>query len=444
MAEAKKIIGRSVFDSRQTEKNKWLNRRGQAIDFYRGDVVDLIKKSFPSSWHLVPLYTNNMTKRVIDRISLVYTEPVIRHVDNVHYAGVTSMKDQDLLFAERMTNLLNIILIKASWRNGEIRYDFIDDFEIVTDENDKNKIVSVSFPLGAPSNILGSIDDIWEMWTEDEIITFKNTFGADKVIIKTEENPFLTLPFVVVKTQEGRFSLTDIEPAADLAGCNAAVNVNITDVNLNIHLRSAGQPYIIGGPVVSDNDPPVEMSGDTMMSIPTNPEGTTSVGILSPDDTVEGIRNNIITQYRMVAQNYHLSTAFVEGNEQATSGVALRIRNEELRDHRKQSITLWRNVENKLYNIERQIIFTNLDVTLPHEFSVDFGEKVVILTQAEVEAQNKFDLELGLITGAQILQRRDPDRFETLDEYQEFIDENKRVNAGSADAVSLNDILQSE
>ena len=148
----------------------------------------------------------------------------------------------------------------------------------------------------------------------------------------------------------------------------------------------------------------------------------------------------------MVAQNYHLSNAFVEGNEQATSGVSLRIRNEELRDFRKESVQTWRDIEDKIYDIERQIVFTNTGITLPSDFSVDFGEKAVILTQDEVEKQNIFDLEHNMITPAQILQRRDKDRFDTLQEYQDFIDENAEVNnpvvPADESVISLNDVLQ--
>lgn len=437
------LLKRALFDLRQKGKKQWLGRREKAVDYYRGEVTEYTQKYFDVSMHdKIPFNNINITKRVVDRISLVYSEPAKRNVDDKNYAKYTKNKNNDLLHAERMTNLLNLVLIKVSWRGEGFEYDIIRDFEVETDQFKKDKIVRVSFPLAAGSTVLGNTDDVWEQWSEDAIITFNNGTGA---IISEEENMLHTLPFVVAKTTDGRHSFTDIEPATDLVSGNEAINTATANLNANIHFQSFGMTYAVGVPAGEGGGAPdVHMGPDQMTIIP-GAAGDVNVGVLSPPDTVTSVKEAITMQYRLVSQNYHLSSAFVEGNTQAESGTALRTRNEELRDFRKESIAIWRDIENKIYNVERQMLFTWFGIELPDDFFVDFGEKEVILNQSEVESQNNFDLEHGLITPAQILQRRDPDKFKTLDEYQTFIDENKAVNAGpeAAPAVDLNSILQS-
>lgn len=442
MSLGTELLTRALFDLRQRGKMQWLARRNKAMDYYRGDVLEYTQSKFAADKRdKITFSNNNFTKRIIDRISLVYSEPALRDVDNAKYFQVTKNKNKDLLHAERMTNLLNLILLKISWRDGKFDYDIVRDFEVEMHPVIKNKIIRVSFPLATCSAVLGGNgEDVWQQWEEDEIITFNN---ATKKVLHTEQNVFGVMPFVVVKTTEGLFSFTDIEPSTDLYSMNEAVNVATANMWYNIHLRSFGILYSIGGPEDEEgNALPIEIGPDTMLSLPGGDSGEVTIGMLDGKDSVESITKGITAQYRMVAANYHLTTAFVEGNESATSGTALRIRNSELVDFRKESVVLWRDVEDKIYEIERVILKTFNIATLPEEFSVDFQEKAVILNQSEAESQNNWDLEMGVTTVAQIYQRRNPDLFETLEEYQEQIDENKKTNAGS-EAVSLNDVLQS-
>lgn len=431
------LIARSIHDLRQKAKRQWLGRREKAVEYYHGDVLDYTQSYFGEDMYSkIPFSNNNITKRIIDRISLVYSEPTIRDVDNKTYSELTREKSSDLLHAERMVNLLNLILLKVSWRDDVFRYDTIRDFEI---EIVGNTITKVSFPLSTPTAMDSRTNVIYEQWSPETIITH----DENRKVISEEVNELGILPFIAVKTTEGRLSFTDIECASDLYSTNEAINVATANLNANIHFQSFGMAYVVGAPADEDGTAPsIGMGPDKLTVIP-GTSSEVSVGILSPPDTVSSVKDGIVAQYRMVAQNYHLSSAFVEGNTQAESGVALRTRNQELNSFRKESIVLWRNAENKLYNIERQFLSIFQGITLPEAFNVDFGEGEIILSQSEQESQNNWDLEHGLITAAQILQRRDPDRFDTLDEYQKFIDDNKVVNTGVVEeSISLNSILQ--
>ena len=434
------LLKRSLFDLRQRGKNQWLERRGKALDYYRGEVDDFTKKYFRADKHnLIPFSNNNVTKRIIDRISLVYSEPAVRNVDNDIYSDLTQKKNVDLLHAERMTNLLNINILKVSLRPNEFRYKIIRDFEIETDAD--GNIFSVAYPIGAGPAILGSTSDLWEQWDIDNITVFNNGTGQ---VVSKEENPFGIIPFVIPRTTEGRYSFTDVEPATDLVGFNEAINVNEANLNFNIHFQSFSKLIITGvDQDTADNAPKIDTGPDAALLLTGTSD--TNVSLLSPNDTIASVGNEITRKAKTIAGNYHLTTAFLEGQESAQSGVALRIRNEELRAFRKESVILWGDMENQIYNIERQMMFMFDGTTLPEEFSVDFKEKEAVFTQTEQEAQDNHDLMLNITTPAMLLQRDDPDKFDTPEEYQEFIDTNKAINnpAEVNTTLDLNSVLQS-
>ena len=87
-------------------------------------------------------------------------------------------------------------------------------------------------------------------------------------------------------------------------------------------------------------------------------------------------------------------------------------------------------VEHDIYAIEREILRVEANLKLPEEFSVDFSEAVSEeLTQAEQQAKWDWDLEHNMTTEAQIAMERDPDRFDSIEDAQAFIDGNKATKA---------------
>ena len=69
----------SKWNVNQQRKNKWKQDRYEAIDYYNGNTKDYTNKFFSTST-LNKIVTGNIniTKRVIDRVSLVYMTPPIR------------------------------------------------------------------------------------------------------------------------------------------------------------------------------------------------------------------------------------------------------------------------------------------------------------------------------------------------------------------------------
>ena len=115
IAELSVLISR--WNVNQQRKNKWKQSRYEALDYYNGKTLDYTSKYFSTSTLSKVVSGNiNITKRVIDRISLVYMQPPIRTYTNEDVVDFFVEKDQKLQRLERITNLLDAVLLKPCWR----------------------------------------------------------------------------------------------------------------------------------------------------------------------------------------------------------------------------------------------------------------------------------------------------------------------------------------
>ena len=117
----------SRWDVSQQRKNKWKQSRYEALDYYNGDTNDYTSKYFnASTLNKIVTGNINITKRVIDRISLVYMTPPIRTYSNEDVVDFFVDKDLKLQRLERITNLLDAVLLKPCWRIKEDGYGCIE------------------------------------------------------------------------------------------------------------------------------------------------------------------------------------------------------------------------------------------------------------------------------------------------------------------------------
>ena len=128
----------------------------------------------------------------------------------------------------------------------------------------------------------------------------------------------------------------------------------------------------------------------------------------------------------MLAQNYHLTTGFVEGTT-AESGIAHKLRNQELMEERKSDVERWRNVEKSLFDIEKEILRVDAGIDAGDLVNVDYSESVNYLTEDEQQKRDDWDLSKGLIDKADILVRRNPDW--TREDAEQFLDDRKTKGA---------------
>lgn len=417
----------------------WFNARDKALKYYNGNVNEFTKLKLSDNMiRNITLPNNNITKRIVDRISLVYIEDATRKVDSDVYQAAIKNKDAHLLIAERRTNLLNLIALKISWRHDAFQYDTLEVFHPEFDD-DPLVPTAISFPLAVRSNVNNTKAVVWQRWTAD---TIEEIDTSGKVVSQIE-NELGLLPFVYPVTEKPQDGFLKIDPADDLVEMNEVLNVMLSDLILAIRYQSAPTVYIIGAD--EDSELEVPTGPDQWVNITAHGGEKPQVGVLDASPQIESVTKTIAHIYGTIAQNYHLPVGFVEGQPQAESGIALRVRNTELLDNRKGDVKRWRTLENEIYVIERKIIEARLDKKIQEEFSVDFGEHSLVLTRAEQRDDDEWQLERNMITPAQILVRDDPDNHHTEKEAQKFINDNAAkvdtTQPVDTQAVTLADVL---
>ena len=412
----------SKWDIKQQRKNKWKQERYEALDYYNGNTLDYTSKYFSdSTLDKVVAGNINISKRVIDRISLVYMTPPVRAYTKEDIDTYFIEKDLKLQRLERITNLLDAVLLKPCWRTKEdgsgcIEYDIISDYEPIFGD-DPLKPEAIVYPITSKSTVLDNTPELWVYWDSENTFTFDNNgkmYGEDDN--PDMINPYGVLPFVEC-FREGKpeFSYLDTNASKDLIATNLAINVAETNKNANVMFQSFGYLFVNGAGIDKDT---MQIGQDKINYL--GVDG--SISIVSPPNAIPALDESIQSSYKMLAQNYHLPISFVEGTT-AASGVALKMRNIELTDERKSDVTRWRDIEYKLFDLERLMIAVEVGQDAGDLEDVDFSESVEVLNDQEQRDKWDWELSKGLIDLADILMQKNPDL--NREEAEEILAEKK-------------------
>ena len=420
------LVLNAKYDASQKRKNQWKQSRLDALEYYKGRSLPYTMDYFDSSlFEKVPSANVNVTKRIIDRVSLVYMKPPKRIYSKEDTPLMFHHKDSKLQRAERMCNLLDAVLIKPCMRYNDknemqIEYDIIFDYEPIFGE-DPLKPEAIVYPIASKDTVLDNTPELWVYWDKEHTYTFDNN-GK----IYTDEmnpdmiNPYGVLPFVECwRDGKPESSYLDTDASSDLIQTNTLINVAETNKNANIMFQSFGYIYVNGSMIEKDD---LEVGPDKISFL--GADGTMS--LVTPPNTVESITGAVSTAYKMLAQNYHIDISFVEGTT-AQSGVAIKLRNQELTDSRISDVIKWREVERQLFELERLMIAVDFGKDAGELEKIDFEESMEVLSDDEQRAKWDWELSKGLIDEADILMQKDPDRFDTREVAQEYLQERGNI-----------------
>ena len=430
----------SKFDIKQKQKNQWKQSRYEALDYYNGNTSEYVSQYFSASTLSKVVAGNiNITKRVIDRISLVYMQPPVRTYTKDDVTDFFIEKDQKLQRLERMTNLLDAVLLKPVWRTKDdgyncIEYDIITDYEPIFGD-DPLKPEAIVYPITSKASVLDTTPDLWAYWDKENTFTFDDT-GK---MYTTDDNPDMVNPYGVLPFvecfREGKpeFSYLDTNACNDLISTNLSVNVSETNKNANVMFQSFGYLFVNGSGIDKDT---MTVGQDKINYL--GVDG--SISIVSPPNAIPALDGSIQSSYKMLAQNYHLPISFVEGTT-AASGVALKMRNMELTDDRKSDIARWRDIEFKLFELERLMIAVEEGKDAGDLEDVDFSESVEVLSDKEQREKWDWELSHGLIDKADILMQQNPDL--TREEAEDYLFDRQQVEMVDADEETPENTLLS-
>lgn len=416
----KLAVEQSKMDWQQKEKDLWNEKRTIAYNYYKGRTEAYTSKYFADTLlDKIPSSNVNMTRRIINRISLVYMQPPIRHYSIEDIPNLFHDKDNKLQRLERLTNLLEVMLIKPTWRNEQIEYDLIRDWEPLFANDDPLTPIAITYPISTKDTVMDTTPELMAYWDED------NHFIYDKngKMYKDEENPdmlnpYHVLPFIEVYAEgkpEASYFDTDASPS--LISTNLALNVAETNKNANIMFQSFGYPYITGSNLEKDK---IEVGQDKITFL--GHDGQFNIAV--PPNSIPAITESVNESYKMLALNYHLTAAFVEGTT-AASGISIRLRNQELMDARRGDVIKYNELEHKLFALESIIIDTHLKRDAGELINVNYEESTEILTDQEQRDKWDWEMAIGKKDLADVLMESDPDMFTDRGEALAYIKERK-------------------
>ena len=435
------LVLQAKYDAGQQRKNKWKVARLDALEYYKGRSLPYTQNYFDDTlFDKVPAANINVTKRIIDRISLVYMKPPKRIYTNEQTPEMFHHKDFKMQRAERITNLLDGVLIKPCMRfndNNEqqIEYDIIHDYEPMFGDDPLNPI-AITYPIATKDSVVDDTGKLWVYWDKE------NTFTYDEngKIYTDEDNPDMINPYGVLPFvecwREGKpeSSYMDTDPSSDLIQTNTMINVAETNKNANIMFQSFGYIYVNGSQIEKDT---MEIGPDKISFLGVDGQ----MNIVTPPNTVDSINTSITTAYKMLAQNYHIDISFVEGTT-AQSGVAIKLRNQELTDERISDVIRWQEVEKELFELERLMIAIDMGKDAGELEQVDFEETMEVLSDAEQRDKWDWELSKGLIDEADILMQKDPDRYTDRETAQEYLQERGKVVEVESEEGTEGSLLQ--
>ena len=405
-------------------KKRWMMSRDKAYDYYKGRTEAYTKSYYEGSDIIksVVCPNNNITKRIIDRISLVYMKAPIREYSNEKTPDMFYQKNFKMQRAEKLCNLLECILLKPTWRNERIEYDIIRDWEPLFYDDDPLNPSAITYPLSVRSTVLDTTPELWAYWDADNHFIWEK--GTGKKIVSEDNpemaNPYQILPFVeCYRDGKPESSYFDTDASPSLIATNEQINQATFNMNANNQYQSFGYGYVNGSNIEKDK---LEIGQDKWAFL--GHDGT--LNMVAPPNSVPALVDSINFSYKMLAQNYHLSVSFVEGTT-AESGVALRLRNQELMDSRRSDVERWKRIEYDLFGVEERIIAVEQGRDAGFLLGIDYEESTEILSEEEQRAKWDWEKANGHIDDADILMQKDPDKFPERQDALDYLAERSGV-----------------
>ena len=392
------------------DKNK-----NMCIDYYQyANTERYIGKYFSGSLQAeIPLYTVNMTRRLIDRISLVYKDRPERTIEDERYFDIASDKDYSLKKVERIHNLLGTVALQVIWKDDKFLYVPRFTFEPVFDADDPMNPIGIIYPAQkTQDSIYQTQEDEFIYWSAES--HFRFDIKGNIIHINDEDlNPYRVLPFVFLQPNHQIDEFLNEGRGKDICKANCQIDVAMT--MLQHHIRKAGGQYVIEGQVDTNN---IELGLNKVVVIDNG-----SMSNLNPNIDINSIIEGIKFQLQQVAINHHLSFDF--GINGSKSGVALKIENVELLEQREDDVEKYNRLEQDLYKVEKVIADIEANISLPEDISVNYTE--VNFPDPERDREEwEWKFKHGLADKLDWLMANDPDGFPTREDAQLYLTERRK------------------
>ncbi len=407
--------------------NKYLNEveekreaeRIKLIKYYEHNSTDIYVKEYFKGTSLaqIPVFTQSLTKRVVNQRALVYKKNPTVAADE-KYLDLTQGLDKQRRQLEKLTFLLGTMCFRSKvitdelTQSDRLAYDPIPLFKPYFLPGESEPF-GVSYPL---YNYGGARDGqtAHAVWTKtyngkqgEHFIYYDNKAIPAKKPNGEENsemiNPYDILPFTFTHREPQIAGDFWVEGATDIVKANHQLDIGMTELALAYRFDAVGIKWIKGVDDVADEMP----SGTDKFIIIPHEADIGRLGSASLDQLIETLK--YMTEVPL--HNNFLVVKWADKG-QAKSGIALTIENLDNLEQREASVLdTWRSWEDKRFKVDQRLLDVH-GIKVSDEYYVNFAEPTPPMSKEEERDQWDWELDRGFATAEDYFRWKNPDMSE--------------------------------
>ena len=397
----------------------------KCLDYYAGDnTAQYIEDRFSTdAFQEIPVSEFNVTRRMIDRMSRIYTLGAERNV-NEKYDSMIAKKPHKMKHVEKMTRLVGSIATQVVFKQSpEPPFDYnpVYYFEAYFDD-DPFVPYAITYPMVQNVYDVSNTDKLQYCYFDHEV---KIIYDEDGNQLFEQFHNYGILPFVFTH-REHHLNEFFVAGAYDIVAANEQVNILLTEAALGMRFQMFGQ-YVIEG--MYEEEKLMRAGSNEIMVVPE----PARLDIKSPQANVREAIDLVKAILDLTAQNNHLWITFAEDgkSDRPSSGIALKIKDLERFEDFQDDVELWEAYEREFYDVEKTIADMN-NIKLPNEIGLKFNEPEYPMSAQDQIAMDTFMLENNLISQKDLMLKYN--KHLTEKEAEKLIETNKESNGSQEQA----------
>ena len=427
-----KMLHDLLMDTIQEGVQKEHEERERLLDYYEGvNLEHDIKKYFDSdSLSQIPPMYINLVRNIISRRALVYQQAPVRYNDK--YNEVIGDLDSFMKQFEQLTYLLGTEALYTHWNEerNQLQYRPIHFFTPFFRPGEDEPFAIV---YQAESQLQARTEDAQYMfWSKDTDEMEGKYFcissrGKITSMIEGDKNPYGDiLPFNIAHRHPYTRDFFR-EGASDLVDGMRSINIMLTELALHGRFQ-LGQPVFTG----LDTEQRITMGQDKALVLP---EGA-NFSYATPNANVQAMIDSTKYMVDSIAQSNNVKINWT--NNQAESGLSKKMGQLDLMDSLRSDIEqIYRPFEKEQFRIAQRICEVSGGIQLGDQFSVDFAEREVPMSQDEEIKYYDWAFKNNIETRQSYLRKHNPDLQE--DEIQGIVEQIDQEQPQASETQSIID-----
>jgi len=427
------------------------------LDYYKGDQKQYLKghgfEDSDDGTDLIAKMTLNITKKIIDKVSMVYKYPPVRvlvdkddvDLEEQNYAKWISYVqtfDNHISEAERQKNLHHKVLWRNHYNPVLRRWQFMIEWDYKAHfmGDDPLNPIGYSVPIVIPSGNLHKEHRITEsdqiyLYYDDEYYFYYNTKGETWTYYVDNDgnekdlngvNVYGVSPFTELRKGVPVYEY-DTLGALDLISANESININLNNLNMALHYQAFGLIWDNTGMTEKDSKK-ILVGANRQQHLPQD----TSLNNLDLNPKLLEMIDTVKFEVQAISNVYNLT---VNWHTEATpvSGFSLIVQNMDYIEQRQKDVDEAKMQEKQIFkSIRAQQVYHKKDIDkdeppIPEgKLKVDFTELDLPINQVEEIAIKQYKLDNNIITPIDEIKAENPDmnEAEAIKKYED----NKRIN----------------